>query len=138
MTATASVISYGTTLGLGDGASPEVFTAILEVFEFSGVKSKRPQVDASNLTSPNQTKEYVAGMIDPESCTFKVRLIPGNEVIIKNWYDAGLRSNWKLTKPGSLVARYFSATPESWAEMGFVVSGLVEGEVGFKIAGAIR
>lgn len=137
MTATAAVISYGTLLGLGDGTSPEVFTSVLEVVKFEGYGVTLPQVKVTNLTSPNRSEEYVSGIKDGKSTTFECNLIAGNEVILKNWVDAGLRSNWKVTKPGSLTARYFAGTPESWEEMGYDVSGVLRVKVGIKIAGSI-
>lgn len=137
MAATAAQISYGALLGLGNGASPQVFTSVLEVVEFSGPGVSLPTVKVTNLTSPNRTEEYVAGMKDGKSVTFTCNLIQGNQSLLKNWVDAGLRTDWKVTNPGSLISRIFGATPESWEEMGYSVSGVLQVKVGMKIAGSI-
>lgn len=137
MTATAAQIGYNTLLQLGNGASPEVFTTVLEVKKIDRVGSTSAQVEATNLTSPNRTKEYVSGLQDGDTVTFTYNLITGNQVLMKAWYDGGVRSNWKVVLPGTLAARTFGATPASWGEGSFDPSGVLEGTIGLKIAGAI-
>ncbi len=137
MTATAAQIGYGTLLELGDGSSPEGFTAVLEVTDFTGLSVTLPQTKVTNLTSPNRTEEYVSGIKDGGTPTFTCNLIVGNQSILKAWVDAGLRSNWKLVLPTPLATRNFAATPASWEEMGMTPSGVLQVKVGMKIAGAI-
>lgn len=44
-------ISNGAVIAVGDGASPEVFTAIGEVLTIDGPKESRPIIDTSTLSS---------------------------------------------------------------------------------------
>jgi len=54
--------SQGTVLQVGDGASPEVFTACGEVKEIGGPSGSAPVIDVSNLSSTK--REKIMGLPD--------------------------------------------------------------------------
>lgn len=64
--ATAS-FTGGLTFKMGDGASPEVFTAIEEVRSLGGFGKTNPLIDATSHDST--AKEYIAGLADGAEIT---------------------------------------------------------------------
>ena len=63
-------------LKLGDGASPEAFTAIEEVFEVGGLGKTNNLVNATNFDSPPGTMEYIAGLADGSEINITANYIP--------------------------------------------------------------
>ncbi len=61
---TLARIGYGTLFKTGDGASPEVFTALAEVTAITPPKMARDTVDVSHEQSPGAWREFIAGMKD--------------------------------------------------------------------------
>lgn len=73
---TAAVLGSGATLGLGDGASPQVYTTIAEVLRCGPIGSSNPEVDVTNLDST--AKEYIAGLADGNNVEFECNWVVGN------------------------------------------------------------
>lgn len=63
MTATTGYTGIGTLLKMGDGASPEVFTAVANVVTLS-VPQTAGEVDATHLASTSGFREYKQGFKD--------------------------------------------------------------------------
>ncbi len=137
MTASAAQLGYGTTLSIGDGLSPETFTAIAEVKDVSGFGVSLEQVDVTHLTSPQRKKEYIAGLGDGDTMTAKCNLTPANAVVLKTWIDNGLVTNFRMNFPGTLSDYQFGGSPAGWHILGVQPSGVLEVEIGFKMTGAI-
>jgi len=74
---TNAVAAIGTQLKMGDGAASEVFTKIAEVRSIQGPTSTFDVLDATSHDSLNNTREFVAGLIDPGELTFEVLFDPG-------------------------------------------------------------
>jgi hypothetical protein len=66
------LIGYGSKIRRGDGATPEVFTDVVQAYDISPPKPTVDEVDVTNLDSLNQAKEFIAGLIDYGECTFMV------------------------------------------------------------------
>jgi hypothetical protein len=137
MTASLAKIGYGTTVALGDAASPETMTTVAEVISVGAVGSTRELVEVTHLLSPNQTEENVAGIQKGETLSIKYNLTTANQAAIKTWYDNNVRTTVTITKPGTLSTRSFQGVPAAWHEGPFEVSGVIYGELQIKIAGAI-
>jgi hypothetical protein len=80
---TKARVGVGTKFKLGDGASPENFTAIAEIrtIKFSGTKVTLVKV--TNMDSPASStgliyEEYIAGTADGGSCDFTADFLPGD------------------------------------------------------------
>ena len=58
----ANLESQGTVLKIGDGNSPEVFTAVGEIKEIGGPSGSAPVIDVSNLSSTK--REKIMGLPD--------------------------------------------------------------------------
>lgn len=70
-------IGYGTLFKTGNGASPEVFTTFAEVKKIAPPKMKRDSVDVSHEQSPEQWREFIAGMKDGGDVSFDFNFAPG-------------------------------------------------------------
>ncbi len=55
---------------LGDTASPPVFTAVSEIKSFSADGFSMPEISNTHLLSPNNTEEFVPGMLKPGKVAF--------------------------------------------------------------------
>lgn len=62
----------------GGTAGSEVFTAIGEVKGINGPNMSSSVVDVTNFDSANNTREFIASLIDPGEITFDVNFLPAN------------------------------------------------------------
>jgi len=135
---TVAVLGSGATLGLGDGASPQVYTTIAEVLRVGPIGSTNPEVDVTNLDST--AKEYIAGLADGNTVEFDMNWVTGNteQVSLRTSQAAGDTVNLQLTWPTSpqtvaqfdLVLLAFEmgeTTPES--QITASVSGRISGAI---------
>jgi len=98
---TAATIGYGSLFKRGDGADPEVFTAIAEVTSADPPSSEADDVEVTNLDSPNRTKEYIQGMIEAGEASLEMNFLPGDATqdattgLIAD-HAAGTVKNWQM------------------------------------------
>ncbi len=71
-----SVIGYGLLFQKGDSGSPETFTTIVEVIEFTPNELEADDVEVTTYTAPATMLEYIAGMIEGGEATVKCNWIP--------------------------------------------------------------
>jgi hypothetical protein len=95
---TDASIGYGSEFRLGDGSSPEVFTAVAEVFSITPPSDTVDVIDATHMTSPNRTREFIDGLIDPGEASFEMNFIPGGpgDEAIQDWKAAGGAKNCQI------------------------------------------
>lgn len=74
-------IGHGTLLQRGDGGGPEVFTTVAEVLNISGPSLSRDTVDVTTMDSPDQWREFIAGLKDGGELTFDVVYDPVDPTI---------------------------------------------------------
>ena len=60
-----NITSQGTTIGIGDGASPEVYTSIPQVTSIGGPDGSASEINVTNLSSTAQ--EFILGLKDEGS-----------------------------------------------------------------------
>ena len=87
------------TLEYGDGASPEVFTAIGKIATISGPELSKEEVDDTTLDSPGGFKEFLSGLKDPGQVTFTVHRSPNdqNQEILFSDFAGTARRNFRIT-----------------------------------------
>ena len=93
----AAIESQGTTLSLGDGADPEVFTAIGRVVSISGVgNGSSTEIDITDLSSTG--KEFLLGLKDEGEFTVTLNLDTGNtqQTALRTARDARTLENFEL------------------------------------------
>ena len=131
--------AQGMELRIGDGASPEVFTAIPEIKTFSGPGGSATVIDVTDLSSP--AKEKRMGLADEGQLSFTINYIPTNDehAALRDARATRVETNFKLV--------FTDDSPSTtWSFGGFVtgfsvsgaVDGVVEANVTIEITGAIQ
>jgi len=96
-----AMIGWGTYLKRGNGATPEVFTAIAELLTVTPPSNASDEVEVTHLVSAGKRKEFIQGLIDSGECAFTANFIPTSGT--QDW-DTGLISlqaagdvvNWRI------------------------------------------
>ena len=102
-----AITGYGTLFQVGDGASPEVFTSIAEVFDVPIPQSTTDLIEVTHYTSANSRKEYINGLIDTDEFTATMNFIPGDATqdpptgLIAT-QAAGTTKNYRIVLPDSV------------------------------------
>lgn len=126
---TGAIYTQGTVIARGNGASPEVFTAIGEVVDFTGPGGKSSIIDATHLGSTS--KEKLIGLPDEGQFSMTLNYVPSDAMqqALRADRKAKVLRNFKvtLTDAGAEV-QTFSAFV-----MGFAISGKVDDKVVAKI-----
>jgi hypothetical protein len=131
---TAAVLGKGATLGLGDGASPQVYTTIAEVMRCGAIGASNPEVDVSNLDST--AKEYIAGLADGNNVEFDMNWVQGNteQQSLRTSAAAGATVNLRMA---------WQTSPNTTAQFDFVLltfemsETTVESQVSATVSGRI-
>ena len=101
--ATSAAIGHGSTFAVGDGGSPEVFTAFAEVVTITPPQLVRDTVDATHMASPEKWREFVPGLRDGGEVSLEMNFIPGGpgEDAILIAFQDETAGNWKITFPNA-------------------------------------
>jgi hypothetical protein len=75
--ATNAILGAGSSLKLGDGASPEVFTKIAEVLRVGAIGQSAAEIDVTSLDST--AKEYIAALPDGETVSITMNFVGGTQ-----------------------------------------------------------
>lgn len=115
----AKQLGYGATLEVGDGASPEVFSAVAYVSNISVSGYSVDAVDVTTHDSANNFKEFIPGMVDGGEVSFDIVFDPDNTTHdetaggLKAIMDSRSIKNWKVT---------FADATNVWSFTGFMTS----------------
>jgi len=90
-------ISNGVVIAVGDGASPEVFTAIGEVISIDGPSQSAPVADATALD--DTAKVFLRGIEDGGTVNIECHCDPADAAqdTAYTQFTAGTNKNWKIT-----------------------------------------
>ena len=75
---TQAKIGYTTAFKIGNGATPEVFTAVAEVTNIKPPSMSRDAVDATHNQSSEGWREFIAGLKDGGEVSLDVNFVPGS------------------------------------------------------------
>lgn len=105
MAETEAMIGYGSKFAIGDGASPETFDDVAEVFNITPPSDNIDVIDATHMQSPDATREFILGLRDPGECSFEINFIPGGDgdTAIQDWRDARERRTCRVTYPNGVT-----------------------------------
>ena len=129
--------SQGMVIQRGDGASPEVFTAIPEVTEISGPTGSANEIDVTDLSS--SAKEFRMGLADEGEITLNMAFIPANAV------HAALRTARAARTLGNFQLVFTDSPATTWSFGAYVmtvplsnsVDEVTRGNVTLRISGII-
>jgi len=134
----AKRIGYGSQLQLGDGESPEEFTAIpgLKDFEFPRIGTI-DDVDVTTHDSPDGYKEYIPGL--KEAGDFDVEIVwdPDDEVHaeLEDMADARETRNFRAVDPASNTYEFSAYIRE--LTLGMPVGEAYTASMALRLAGAV-
>jgi hypothetical protein len=118
MAVTKAQIGYGAIFAIGNGATTEVFTPLGEVKDLTPPSDNVDILDATHMSSPNRTREFVKGLNDPGECSFTLNFLPGeaDDDAIQSLRAATAARNFRITFPA------VGASPAvTWTFAGFLV-----------------
>src|SRR5690349_18273356 len=105
MAATQAMIGYSTTFAIEDDqASPSNYVTLAEIYDITLPSAKTDMVDATHSQSPNRTREFIQGLIDPGECSFEMNFVPGSasDERIQELRD-GVARSCRVTFPNSVT-----------------------------------
>ncbi len=109
----SAIWAYGSILQLGDGATPEVFTAIAEITELTPPQMSRDDIDVTSHQSSDGYREFISGLRDGGEVSFKANWLPTNSThdgttgLLETFNDNDTH-NWKVILPNTLITIAFS------------------------------
>lgn len=128
----------GCTFKVGDGADPEVFSAIPKVINYGGLGKTNPLVNVSNFDSTGE--EYIGGLADGKEVTVSCIYLPGNTVQEGLITDVDNRTNRThqtvITDGTDTITIEYTFVPIGW-EIGPSYNDKNTIDFQFKISGAI-
>lgn len=132
---------FGTTLGKGDAASPEVFTAVAQVVDIAGPSMSADTIDITNHSSTNGYREFIQGLKDGGEVTMTVQYDPaaathknssGGVLYV---FEQGSKGNWKITFPSSPSASWTFPAVITGFDLKTPLNDQMVADVTFKVAG---
>lgn len=94
MALSTATIGYGALFEIGNGASPEVFTAVAEAVTITPPGGSVDQIDVTHLTSDNKFREKVATIKDGTDASVTVNATVANVPIL--YAALGVTKNFKI------------------------------------------
>ncbi len=96
-----ATLGFGVVLKRGNAASPEVFTAIAELFNLSGPSLSMDTVQSTHTQSTGDYHEYLAGILEAGEVSAEVNFLPADATqteaagILLDMKNRTLR-NWEI------------------------------------------
>lgn len=137
MAATEAMIGLNTTVKIGNGASPNVFTSILEAKSVSNFGFSGNEVNATHFESPNGYEEFIGGLKTGDTITIRGNGSRDALIRTKVIWDAGSRVAMELNLPSTLPDYDFTLQPLGWHLGEVTPGGLIEYELTGRITAAI-
>lgn len=133
----SALLSQGSILSIGNGASPEVFNEIQEVISLDGPGGQAAEIDVTDLGSTG--KEYRLGLQEEGDITFEMLYIPGNtqHALIRTLRASGANNNFRITFTDSPATTWtFSALIKGFTTS-LGVDDVLRATVTLKVSGSI-
>ncbi|GGV80491.1 MULTISPECIES: phage tail tube protein [Streptomyces] len=130
----AGLDAFGIALERGDGASPEVFTAIANVTSVKGPEIERETYDVTAHDSPDGWREFIGGLKDGGEVTLNVNYDPReHDTLIADYEDPDPR-NYKMVFPGTLGSWQLKLILTKFSQEA-PVDDKLSAEITFKVSG---
>lgn len=106
MVASTGKVGLGTVFKVGDGASPEVFTSVVNVASINLSGRSVEEVDFTHLASSNAFREFRAGFKDPGEVQLTCHYDPSNATLngtagLEYLLNQGTQFNWEIDMSGA-------------------------------------
>ncbi|MBL3587736.1 hypothetical protein JMM61_20705 [Rhodovulum sulfidophilum] len=93
-----ALMAYDIGFAIHDGEDPGTFADLAEVNEITPPNQQADDIDVTHQKSPNKTREYIAGMIEPGDMTVSLNWIPGSatDMTIQTLKASGARRQMRI------------------------------------------
>ena len=117
MAETEAKLGFGLLFQVGDGASPEVFTDLLEIYDLPEIGEDAELKEATHHKSPNGAREWIRGLKDGSEFEIMANLVwDATQKNIKTLFDASSRPHVRVVAPlATPETAAFTAIPLGWA-----------------------
>lgn len=107
MAATEASIGYGSLFDISRDSGATWLT-LGEVFDITPPSAAVDVIDATHMSSPNRTREFIAGLTDPGDASFSQNFVPGSaaDVTIRAIRATGERVICRITYPNATVWKF--------------------------------
>lgn len=107
MAETEASIGYGTQFDISRDSEAS-WLHIGEVYDVTPPNDTVDEVDATHTQSPNRTREFIPGLIDPGEASFEQNFIPGStsDVLIREIKALGERVRCRITFPNGVTWKF--------------------------------
>lgn len=104
-----------TQAGIGYGANFHIsrdneatWIEVGEVYDISPPNDEVDEIDATHMQSPNRTREFIPGLIDPGEASFEQNFVPGSaaDVLIREIKGLGERVRCRITYPNGVAWKF--------------------------------
>ncbi|MFE9737342.1 phage tail tube protein [Streptomyces sp. NPDC006477] len=131
----AGLNGFGVQFKRGDGAGPEVFTAIANVSNVGGPSLSRNTVDVTAHDSPEGWAEHVGGIKEGGEATVDVNYDPAaHDTLIADFNDVDPR-NYKIVFPDPDATTWSFAAVMTGFQPTAPVDGKLSASLKFKLSG---
>lgn len=132
----ATYVADGTIIARGDGASPEVFTAIAQVTEIGTIGQDRGLIDVTNLSST--AREYKKAIKDGQEIQLVIQYDPDDtgHAALRTDNDAETAVNFRVTmtdSPSQVID--FAGLVTNWSVSNIVIDNVYTLNVTIKPTG---
>lgn len=109
MAASEAMIGYGSKFYIesqdSPNDSPPTFIEMAEVFNITPPNAQVDDVDVTHNQSPNRTREFIPGLIDPGEASFEMNFIPGStsDQLMREMKIAGTQALMRIEFPNAVT-----------------------------------
>ena len=135
MTDSAADIGYLTRFKIGNGGSPEVFTAVAEVTTLTPPSQVFGEIQTTHLSTPGATHTYRPTLADPGEVAMTLNYIPGGteDAAIRALFDRSTR-NFEIEYPNGARVQ-FSGFARNFEPQAVELEGLLTANVTIRVSG---
>lgn len=134
---TQARLAIGTTIEIEDSPGAGTYTNIAEPLDIGAQGETGTFVDVTNLDSPDETREYIPGLLDPPDKTLIFRDIPSDagQVLLKAAAAARSTVQFRITLPPTTPASATEIITNIALAGSIVESPTPDGALNISIAG---
>lgn len=133
----ATLQTQGALFSVGDGASPEVFTAVGEVQSIAGPDGSAPEIDTTNLSST--AREFNMGLPDEGNVTLEVFMDTGDaqQTNLRTVRASQTIGNYRITLTDSPASTLTFAAYVTGFSLGIAIDEVIKATITLRITGAV-
>lgn len=136
MPLSSGIVTNGTTLRVGDGGSPETFTAVAEVVDIEQPAAEAAEVRFTHLTSAAQ--EFKPGLRDFGVGNLTINVVQGNALQQQLEDDVanGTTRNYRIVYPDAVNGVFGAAFVKSFKRSKIGIDSPLQAVVALRATGA--